>query len=663
MLDWLIGRTADRRFKVWLFKGSAQQDTAHAPHKQHPWWQVMCLTGVDYFSTLGYQPGIAFLAAQALSPIATMILVLLTLFGALPIYNRVAEESPHGEGSISMLEHQLSRWKGKLFVLVLLGFVATDFVITITLSAADATAHLIENPFAPEMLKHQIGVTLVLIAFLGVIFLRGFKEAIGIAVGLVGVYLLLNSVVISFGLYQLATHPSHFPEWKQALFTHPNVHGNVWLIFGVSLFLFPKLALGLSGFETGVAVMPLVKGDTDLSEGDWANIQSTRTGVEEPRSRQLLRGRIRNAKKLLRTAAIIMSILLITSSFVTSILIPAEKFAEGGEANGRAIAYLAHEFFGNIFGTVYDLSTITILWFAGASAMAGLLSIVPRYLPRYGMAPEWARATRPLVIVIIAIAFAVTLIFKADVNAQGGAYATGVLVLMTSAAIAVTLAARRKQGKGWYPYLAIAVVFVYTTIQNIHERPEGIKIASFFILTIILASLFSRVYRSTELRVERIELDDKARQFIKDAAKGTIRIITNRKDTGDADEYARKEHEKRTSNHIPNGEPILFFEVTPGDASEFSGTLSIRGETVDTYRILRTESPAVPNAIAAFLLYLRDEMGKLPHVYFGWSEGNPISYMLKYIAFGEGDTAPVTHEVLRQAERDSNRRPIVHVGG
>src|SRR6185369_15282419 len=661
MLDWLIGRNAGRRLNLWLFKGSTQQDSAHAPHKQHPWWQVMCLTGVDYFSTLGYQPGIAFLAAQALSPIATCILVLLTLFGALPIYNRVAEESPHGEGSISMLEHQLSRWKGKLFVLVLLGFVATDFVITITLSAADATAHIIENPFTPPLLKHQIGVTLVLIAILGVIFMRGFKEAIGIAVALVAVYLALNTVVIGFGLYQLATHPYHFPEWKQALFTHPSVRGHTWLILGVSLFLFPKLALGLSGFETGVAVMPLVKGDSDLSEADWANIQSTRTGHEASIA-PLLRGRIRNAKKLLRTAAIIMSVMLISSSFVTSILIPAEKFAEGGEANGRAIAYLAHEFFGNIFGTVYDLSTISILWFAGASAMAGLLSIVPRYLPRYGMAPEWARAARPLVIVIIAIAFAVTFIFKVDVDAQGGAYATGVLVLMTSAAIAVTLVAKRKK-ENWYPYLAIAVIFVYTTIQNIHERPEGIKIASFFILTIILASLFSRVYRSTELRVERIELDDQARQFIKDAAKGTIRIITNRRDKGDADEYAQKEHEKRTSNHIPTGEPILFFEVTPGDASEFSGTLKICGETVDNFRILRTESPAVPNAIAAFLLYLRDEMGKLPHVYFGWSEGNPISYLLKYIAFGEGDTAPVTHEVLRQAERDSNRRPIVHVGG
>lgn len=622
----------------------------------------MCLTGVDYFSTLGYQPGIAFLAAQALSPIATFILVLLTLFGALPIYNRVAEESPHGEGSISMLEHQLSRWKGKLFVLVLLGFVATDFIITITLSAADATAHVIENPFTPELLKHQIGVTLALIAVLGIIFLRGFKEAIGIAVALVAVYLLLNAVVISFGVFELVTHPYHFPEWKQALFKHPSVNGNGWLIIGISLMLFPKLALGLSGFETGVAVMPLVKGDSDLSEADWANIQSTRTGIEDVKAQPLLRGRIRNAKKLLRTAAVIMSVLLIGSSFVTSILIPAEKFAEGGEANGRAIAYLAHHFFGDIFGTVYDLSTIMILWFAGASAMAGLLSIVPRYLPRYGMAPEWARAARPLVIVIIVIAFAVTLIFKADVNLQGGAYATGVLVLMTSAAIAVTLAARKRQ-RNWYLYLAIALIFVYTTIQNIHERPEGIKIASFFILTIILASLFSRVYRSTELRVERIELDDMARQFIKDAAKGTIRIITNRKDKGDADEYAHKEHEKRTSNHIPTGEPILFFEVTPGDASEFSGTLAIRGETVEGYRILRTESPAVPNAIAAFLLYLRDEMGKLPHVYFGWSEGNPISYLLKYIAFGEGDTAPVTHEVLRKAEKDSNRRPIVHVGG
>ncbi len=294
--------------------------------------------------------------------------------------------------------------------------------------------------------------------------------------------------------------------------------------------------------------------------------------------------------------------------------------------------------------------------------MAGLLNIVPRYLPRYGMAPQWAKATRPLALVFTLIAIAVTLIFNADVDAQGGAYATGVLVLMTSAAIAVTLA-MRKRNQNWIPFLLIAIVFAYTTIQNIHERPEGIKIASFFILAIVVASLVSRVWRSTELRVERIELDDQAREFIRQAAKGTVRIIANRLDTGDALEYEIKEREKRTDNHIPPGEPTLFFEVTPGDASEFSGVLQVHGEKIDGYKVLRAVSPAVPNAIAAFLLFLRNETGKLPHVYFGWSEGNPLSYLLKYIAFGEGDTAPVTHEVLRQAEKDPERRPIVHVGG
>ncbi|HEY6803294.1 MAG TPA: hypothetical protein VI306_06925 [Pyrinomonadaceae bacterium] len=623
----------------------------------------MCLTGVDYFSTLGYQPGIAFLAAGMLSPLATLVLVLLTFFGALPIYSHVAAESPHGEGSISMLERLLSRWKGKLFVLVLLGFVATDFIITITLSAADATAHIIENPFTPQALKHEIGVTLALIALLGAVFLKGFKEAIGIAVLLVFVYLVMNVVVLGRGLYELGIHPHHFPIWKQALFADPRVHGSPWLIIGFSLILFPKLALGLSGFETGVAVMPLVQGEASVGIDELDSLHSTRTSDEPtPRAQQLLQGRIQNTRKMLRTAALIMSVLLIASSLVTTMLIPAAEFAEGGQANGRAISYLAHHFFGDIFGTAYDLSTITILWFAGASAMAGLLNIVPRYLPRYGMAPEWARATRPLVLVYMAIAFTVTLIFRADVDAQGGAYATGVLVLMTSAAIAVTLAMYRK-GKGWKVFLIISIVFAYTTVQNIHERPEGIKIASFFILAIVISSLVSRVMRTTELRVDRLELDDIARDFIRVAGRGTIRIIANRKDQGDTLEYQTKETEKRADNHIPPGEPIIFFEVTPGDASEFSGTLHIRGEAVDGFKILRTESPAVPNAIAAFLLYLRDETGKLPHVYFGWSEGNPLSYLLRYIAFGEGDTAPVTHEVLRQAEKDPARRPIVHVGG
>lgn len=625
----------------------------------------MCLTGVDYFSTLGYQPGIAFLAAGALSPIATLVLIFLTLFGALPMYRRVAAESPFGDGSISMLENLLSRWKGKLFVLALLGFATTSFIITITLSAADATAHIVENPFVLEhldFLHHRIIVTLVLLAALGAIFLRGFKEAIGIAVFLVVIYIGLNLVVVSVGFYQIATHATFFWDWNRVLFT---AYPSPLFMIGTALIIFPKLALGLSGFETGVVVMPLVKGNGGAVRFDPLSRHLSR-GPESPAE---LSGRIHNTRKLLTGAALIMSFMLLASSIVTTLLIPPEEFRpetatqEAGTANGRALAYLAHHYLGDVFGTVYDLSTISILWFAGSSALAGLLNIVPRYLPRYGMAPEWARATRPLVVVFTLICFIVTVLFRADVDAQGGAYATGVLALMTSAAIAVTLSARRRGERVQWFFMLIALVFVYTTIVNIVEQPEGIKIALIFIVAIVVSSLFSRVYRSTELRVDRIELDDMAREFIRRAAKGTVRIIANRMDRGDSAEYEAKEKEKRVDNHIPAGEPILFFEVTPGDASEFSGVLKIRGETVDRFQILRTESPAVPNAIAAFLLFLRNETGKLPHVYFGWSEGNPLSYLLKYIAFGEGDTAPVTHEVLRQAEKDPDERPIVHVGG
>lgn len=628
----------------------------------------MCLTGVDYFSTLGYQPGIALLAASVLSPFATLVLVLLTLFGALPMYYRVAEESPHGDGSISMLEKLLSRWKGKMFVLVLLGFVATSFIITITLSAADATAHIVENPFVEinlQFLDHRIVVTLILIGMLGAVFLRGFSEAIGLAVVIVAVYLTLNLITIVTGLYEIATHPEVLGNWSSAVWAHPSVNGSIIAIALYSMVLFPKLALGLSGFETGVVVMPLVKSDVEAPEDETDAIHATRMQTAElpPATRAHLEGRIRNGKKLLAGAAMIMSVYLVGSSIVTTMLIPFEKVVDGGEANGRAISYVAHEYLGTGFGTVYDVSTILILWFAGASAMAGLLNIVPRYLPRYGMAPDWAKATRPLVLIFTGICFVVTILFRADVDAQAGAYATGVLVLMTSAAIAVTISARRHGRASWLAYLLISLVFIYTTIINIVEQPQGLQIASLFILGIIVSSFISRALRTTEIRVDTIEFDQKAQEFINEASEGEIRIVTNRREVGNVGEYRFKEHEKRIDNHIPATDPVLFFEIDLGDASEFSGGLKIRGVDIDGYKILRTESPAVPNAIAALLLHLRDTTGRIPHVYFGWSEGNPIVYLARYILFGEGDTAPVTREILRQAEDDPERRPSVHVGG
>jgi hypothetical protein len=629
-----------QRVHDWLYEGYQRHGSQVRATHTDAWWKVMCLTGVDYFSTLAYQPGIAFLAAGTLSPIATLILVLVTVFGALPMYNRVAEMSPYGQGSILMLENLLPRWKGKVVVLCLLGFAATSFVITITLSAADAAAHIVENPLVPSWLNHPVPVTVVLLLALGAVFVKGFRDAITMAVVLVAVYLVLNLVVVVDALREILAHRAVIDTWKASLLQQ---HGHPLMIGALALLLFPKLALGLSGFETGVAVMPLVRGDeTDTDDAPL--------------------GRIRNTKKLLRTAALVMSVMLLGSSFVTALLIPPAAFQTGGPADGRALAYLAHERLGAAFGTLYDVGTIAILWFAGASALAGLLNLVPRYLPQYGMAPEWARANRPLVIIITGINIVVTLVFRADVEAQGGAYATGVLVLMSSAALAVAISAWRRVVR-WIPFFTIAAVFFYATVTNMLERPEGIKIASLFILGIVISSLLSRVLRSTELRVHGFVVDEIAGKFIEHADRSeAIRIIANRPDDGSIREYEDKLREARNSHHLSLDDSVLFLEVRPGDASQFTEVLKVEGAQVGPYRVLRCQSPAIPNAIAALLLYIRDLTGHLPHVYFGWTEGNPLTYVLKFLAFGEGDTAPVTREVLRKSEPDPLRRPRVHVG-
>lgn len=645
--------TRTSRLRAWMLEGlsdmgkgrpSRPKETApDAGHKGQPWWRVMCLTGVDYFSTLGYQPGIAALAAGLLSPVATVVLVVVTLAGALPVYRRVAEESPHGEGSIAMLSRLLSFWKGKLFVLTLLGFAATDFLITITLSAADASTHLVENPHLESALHDkQVVITLILIALLGAVFLKGFLEAIGVAVALVGIYLALNAVVVVTGLWQVITEGHVVTDWTAAL---TQEHGNVFVMIGVALIVFPKLALGLSGFETGVAVMPHVKGDPDDTEARPT-------------------GRIRDTKKLLTTAALIMSVFLICTSFITTVLIPHEEFESGGKANGRALAYLAHEYLGNAFGTVYDVSTIAILWFAGASAMAGLLNLMPRYLPKYGMAPHWARAVRPMVIVFTLVAFLVTWIFDADVDAQGGAYATGVLVLICSAAIAVTIAARKAGQRGWtFGFGAISVVFLYTTVVNVIERPDGVKIGACFIAGIILISLLSRLGRAFELRVTHVELDGMAERFIRDISHRTPRFIANGPDQRDVTEYRDKIEQIRADNELPATDDFVFIEVTVTDPSEFEAGLTVRGEVLhDRYRVLTVESSSVPNALAALLLHSRDLTGTRPHIYFEWTEGNPFANFFRFFLLGRGEVAPTTREVLREAEPDRDRRPHVHVG-
>ena len=629
-----------RAFSRWLLK--REEGEQGQGHKKSSWWAVMCLTGVDYFSTLGYQPAIAALAAGLLSPLATLVLVLLTLFGALPVYRRVANASYKGEGSISLLEKLLPWWAGKLFVLVMLGFAATDFMITITLSAADAAAHAVSNPMLSSLHLSQMQMTLGLVLVLGLVFLIGFREAIGIAIGLVAVYLSLNLVVVAVGFAKVFQNPEVLSGWSNALIQQ---HGNPLLMVGIALLVFPKLALGLSGFETGVAVMPQIRGSKVDEKG---------RPVE----------RIAGAKRLLTTAALIMSFFLITTSFITTLLIPQAEFQPGGEANGRALAYLAHLYLGPAFGTFYDISTILILWFAGASAMAGLLNLVPRYLPRYGMAPQWAAYSRPLVFVFTGIAIYVTVAFNANVDAQAGAYATGVLVLITSASFAATLLALRKKQRLLVLFFSVVtLLFAYTTAANVVERPDGVRIAGFFIAGILVTSIVSRVRRAFQLRSRTVHFDDEAHKFLTfDAIDDhQIAIIAHEPHGLGQSEYDTKDKDERRFSHIPSHFHTLFLEVSVSDSSDFMEDLVVEGSFVYGHRALKVSSNSIPNAIASVLLAIRDEYGVIPDIYFEWSEGNPISNMMKFLATGGGEIAVVTREVLRQAEPNSKVRPRVHV--
>ena len=661
-------------------------------HPQEFWLWVMCLTGVDYFSTLGYQPSIAFDNAGMLAPLATIVLVLVTLFGALPIYLYVAKQSPHGQGSIVMLEKLMAGWSGKLIVLSLLGFAATDFVITKTLSAADAAEHIIHNPLwashGPRLLQGshaQMTITMTLLVLLGGMFLRGFSEVIKIAVVLVSAYLLLNVIVIGSGLFYMLTHADLVAAWWQNVVTGnwhiaaenlPMKGTDALTIVAVCLLIFPKLALGLSGFETGVSVMSLVRG-----------------APSDTHARPVVR--IRNTGKLLITAALIMSVLLLGSAFVVSTLIDPAELSHGGDraaasadpahaapavksppgkAANRAMAYLAHAegehvispICGEVFGTIYDLSTVLILWFAGASAMSGLLNLVPQYLPRYGMAPEWAGAVRPLVILFTIVNLFVTWMFHADVEEQGAAYATGVLVLMSSAGIATVIDKARKRKGAWYakvslPFLIVAAVFVYTTVAVMIEKPDGMKIASFFIASIVVASFISRLLRSTELRLSHFEFANAESQMIWESLKYLEIPVLVPHRPGNRD-LIDKEADIRRVHRLEPSTPIVYIEAIPGDASEFLHTPYMEVFSQEERFILRaTKCHSVAHVIAAVGLELAKQ-GHPPEIHFGWSDEMPLAANIKFVLFGEGNVPWMVRELIRKAQPDPRFQPRIVIG-
>jgi hypothetical protein len=625
-------------------------ETAHPDeHHASPWYATLWLTGVDYFSSLGYAPGLAYLAAGYVAPLATVLLVLVTFFAAVPVYMLVAKHSGQGEGSIKMIERLTTGWGrlgwfGKSVVLALLGFAMTDFVITITLSSADATLHIVENPLFERLTGgahlDPVSFTAVLILLLCAVFLKGFKEAIGLAVVIAVPYMLMNYYIVYVGVQMMLDEPRHLATWWAKLehFDASALRAMLneidplhaldpvnWLkgtgplmLIGVSALVFPKLALGMSGFETGVSVMPLVKGK------DQAD-------------------RVRNTRKLLITAAVLMSVGLLGSSITTAVLIPPSEFGQHGAAHGRALAYLAHTLVGPTFGTAYDLATVAILWFAGASAMAGLLNIIPRYLPRFGMSPAWLEYRRPLVLVITLVCLVVNWQFSADVEAQGGAYATGVLVLMSSGAFAVMLA-EWSDLRLRVVFGAILAVFVYVLVVNVIERPDGLRIAGWFVLAIVVASLYSRWARASELRVQNFSFVDGESRRLWNELREAQQVVIIPLRTRDA--QARKTAVARSLLHLEVEKktvPVFLHVDLTHDPSNFSSPVKVRvhrdaGDTI----IEVHEAVAVANAIAYVAIELHAE-----EVVIGLLDsGTPVVNALMYLLFGTGEVGYAVRSIF-----------------
>lgn len=654
--------------------GAAEEAVSDEKHHAAPWYVTLWLTGVDYFSSLGYAPGLAIAAAGYVAPVATVLLVLVTALAAVPVYRMVARHSSDGEGSIKMIERLTVAWgrlgwMGKVIVLVLIGFAMTDFVITITLSAADATHHVLENPLVGGLLPHSpVLVTAGLILGLCLVFLWGFREAIGVSMLIAIPYMVMNAVIVGAGLTRLAAEPAVVAAWWSKL-THFRVHhlaetltsidpaaaeqidhfrgGGVGMLLLVSLVVFPKLALGMSGFETGVSVMPNVRAK-DREE------------------------RVHNTHLLLMSAAALMCVELLGANFVATLLIPFDQFGPGGEANGRALAWLAHELLGHGFGTVYDVNTVLILWFAGASAMAGLLNILPRYLPRFGMSPTWLERQRPLVVLLTSVCLFVNWWFSADVEAQGSAYATGVLVLMASGAFAVLLAEWQVVWRR-VAFGSILAVFLYVLVVNTWERPDGLKIGGAFIAITMAASLWSRYLRASELRIPSMVFDSPESEALwkdvkewDDVVLIPIRSATRDHRTACA---ARKVQHQAT----PTSRYVFLHVELVDDTSRFESAVRVKAvKDGDDVVVEIRDAVAVANAIA----YTAIELDVREVVIGLLDNGTPFMNAVMYLLFGTGEIGYgvraifmrlreqwiAEHEVALSkydADRDLNERELV----
>jgi hypothetical protein len=659
---------------------------------EHYWLGILCLLGLDYFSTLAYQPSITFAVAGRLGPIATVFVVVATLLGALPVYCYLAGRSPAGRGSLGLVERMVRGWRGKTLVLVVLGFAATDFVMLKTLSLADAAVHLLHNPepqfndafqrgveSAREHLhlvladewcarcNNQLIATLIIsaISYLFWFFLRrGFnRKVVILAIPIVGLYMTLNAVIIGSGVWFLVQNPDVWATYLSdvrtgdwAIGPSPDIFANGWAIAGLSLLFLPNLALGLSGFEMSMILMPQVQGAT-------------------------VSRRVTNTRKVLIAAALTMAVYLLGSTLVTAVFIPPSAFHTEGEAANRALAYLAHgqklanpewDFLpiaGGWFGMLYDVSTILMLVFAGTSVMTALASLLPQFLLKFGMDFRRSQRWGILLIVFALINVVVTVHFQASVDRQRNAYATGVLVLLVSASVSSYVDLRNRwrleggvlRGLAVIWLLAVAAGFVLVAVGVLFHAGGGLAISALFIAAILGLSVLSRAFRADELRTVGFKFKDENSKLLWDSLRiADFPVLVPHRPGREPRE--RKETQIRSEHNLESDIEVVFLEIELDDPSDFYQHLNIEVLQEDARFIIRvTGCASVAHAIAAIALEM-SRASQPPGLHFGWPELDLLSASWNYLAFGEGNIPWKVRELITRAEPDPKKRPRVIVG-
>lgn len=671
------------------------------PVKSNPWPLVLCLVGVDYFSTLAYLPSIAVEAAGPLAPVAAGSVVLVTFLLALPVYWYVVGRSSDGRGATGMLENLIPGWRGKLLVLTLLGFAAADFVITRSLSLADAAVHLIHNPHGQRLLERlpanligngqslwpplehllrrllepQVAITLGLsvISFgLWQLLKQGFNRRILlVAAGAVGCYLALTGIVIASSLAHVTKSPELWQTWFNSIFElrEPETaaatarHAWIWAWLGVAFWSFPQMALGISGFEMIMTVVPRVSG------GPAAQADA-------------IAGRVRNTRKLMVAAASIMAVYLVSAVLVTTLLVPHAELCSGGAAEHRALAYLAHgsplanqsageainPWFGEHFGDLYDFSSVIILCLAGVSVTLGLQNLLPHYLHRLGMEMSWAGKVGTILHLLNAIILVVTVVFKASPSAQQWAYATSVMVLLAGASLAAATDLGRLARRGFKRSLQIGLsagaggFFLVMTGLTVLINHSGLTIAMAFVAAILVSSSVSRWIRSTELRFEGFDFasPEAQRRWEELCRSGTKVLAPHRPGlTSLADKAIALARDYRISKETS----VLFIEATLGDPSNFYQKPLMRIEREGVLEVIRvTKCVSISHVLAAICLELCRDGGPPPEIIFGWSHESPLAANLNFLLLGEGNIPWMVKELVRKAVADPLRQPRIIIG-